>query len=256
MFAPVYVFLKKNKKFISIKAPLDFFSPEELKRFSTFKKFFIPQFIDWVAPFRKTGKAIRTLLQLELKPKDKSEDSEEQTYPPVALPLAPYELSDACLRLIAPLWGRDQKIENFFIAVLMAEVLEPLPEDLLTDTKEKDYVLFEDALLRSSWGTFLALLIGYCDAQILNRIRVRIFEQVVGTEFESEESSEVNEVIRVSQETFNQAKKGAIDKEVFLGRPDRVSQKILSRIARMEGLLPEEDLPPSPSIYDPGGICK
>ena len=32
MLAPVYVFLKRNERFVAVKAPMDFFTPEEIER--------------------------------------------------------------------------------------------------------------------------------------------------------------------------------------------------------------------------------
>jgi len=40
MIAPVYVFMRVNEKFVSVKAPLDFFTPEELERLKSFESFF------------------------------------------------------------------------------------------------------------------------------------------------------------------------------------------------------------------------
>src|SRR5689334_8605019 len=62
MLAPVYVFMRLNEKFVSVKGPLDFFTPEELERLQPFESFFLPEFVDTALPFRQVARNVRALL--------------------------------------------------------------------------------------------------------------------------------------------------------------------------------------------------
>src|SRR3990167_7937356 len=83
--APMNVFLKRNEKFVSVKAPLDFFVPEELEKLRPLGNFFIPDFVDKVVPFRKAARSVAALLKWEPPPPAK-----DGAYPPVALPISAY----------------------------------------------------------------------------------------------------------------------------------------------------------------------
>ena len=52
MLSPVYVFMKANEKFVSVKAPLDFFTQEELSKLRMYDTFYMPDFVDRTLPFR------------------------------------------------------------------------------------------------------------------------------------------------------------------------------------------------------------
>src|SRR5687767_11667820 len=80
MLAPVYVFMKLNKKFVSVKAPLDFFTPEELERLAPSVILFVPKFVDAVLPFRDAAHQVRALISL------KPEEAQgKEPYPKVKL---------------------------------------------------------------------------------------------------------------------------------------------------------------------------
>src|SRR4051794_31443428 len=62
MLAPVYVFMRRNEKFVSVKAPLDFFTPEELEKLRPFQSFFMTEFVDTALPFRQAARRVRAVL--------------------------------------------------------------------------------------------------------------------------------------------------------------------------------------------------
>lgn len=155
MLSPVYVLLEKNAKYVAVKAPLDFFTDDELSRLKSFGHFYLPQFVDSVMPFRNTARAIRTLLTLPTP--------------------APYEISDAVLRMIGPLWSEGTRLEPFFVAVFANELCDLLPAGLLAGARDNDVEVFEKAVLQSSWAVFIALHLGKCDMSYLNALRSSVF---------------------------------------------------------------------------------
>ena len=126
MLAPVYVFMRLNEKFVSVKGPLDFFTPEELERLKPFESFFLPEFVDAALPFRQIARNVRRLVGWE--PEYKGEEQ---------LPPAPYEVSDAVLRMIGPLWAPGLVIEPFFAAVFANELCELLPPEKLRAARDQ-----------------------------------------------------------------------------------------------------------------------
>lgn len=165
MLAPVYVFMKLNEKFISVKGPLDFFTPEELERLGSFESFFLPAFVDSALPFREVARHVRRLLSWEPELDDKGD-----------LPPAPYEIADAVLRLVGPLWGAGMVIEPFFAAVFANELCDLLPPEKLRLAREQDVIAYERAILRAGWAVFLAVQLGYCDLPFINALLQRTFD--------------------------------------------------------------------------------
>jgi hypothetical protein len=176
MLAPVYAYMKLNEKFVSVKAPLDFFTPGELDKLRTFEAFHLPAFVDTVLPFRSAARSVRALLSWspELSVKGPRKDL-------VALPPASYELSDAVLRIVGPLWSSQAKVEPFFVAAFVNELCELLPAESLTTARDRSFDLYENAVLGSSWAVFLALHLGYVDLAFLNRLH-RAFGRHVARE--------------------------------------------------------------------------
>ena len=62
MIAPVYVYMRRNEKFISVKAPMDFFTAEELEKLKSVEMFFMPQFVDAVLPYRNLARRVKMIL--------------------------------------------------------------------------------------------------------------------------------------------------------------------------------------------------
>ena len=172
LLTPLYVFLPKNQKFVAIKAPLQFFSPEELEKFNVVDNFYVPEFIDLIAPFQNAGEAVRELLKI----REVVQVRTSQGAVPVSLTVSQYELNDAVLRVIATLWGDSVRVEPFFLCTFADEVCDALRPDIILRAAERDVELFELGLLRSSMAVFLALHLGYAHAHALTYLRERVFD--------------------------------------------------------------------------------
>ncbi|MCM2277116.1 MAG: hypothetical protein NDJ89_03495 [Oligoflexia bacterium] len=243
MLAPAYVFMPRNEKFVSVKSPLDFFTPEELERLKSFESFYFPEFLNAVMPFRSAARGVLTLLTWR---PDESD--------PAVLPPASYELADAALRLIGPLWGKDTQIEPFFLAVFVNELCELLPSELLSEVREQSVEGYENALLLSSWTVFLALHLGYCDLAFLNALRLRVFRSSASGEDEPGAFAPLDEVIGLARATFSlENRLSPFRADVFVGRRDRASLKMVSRLRRVIGSLLRPDAPVA-TIFGPGGF--
>jgi hypothetical protein len=240
MPAPVYVYMKLNEKFVSVKAPLDFFTPEELVRLRPFEAFFLPDFIDSVAPFRSYGRAIRGLLAW-------------QPASVVALSPTPFEISDTVIRMIGPLWGKDVAIEPFFVAVFVAELCDPMPSETLLDARDRDVEVFENAIVISSWAVFIALHLGHCNLGYLNRLRLAVFEEVVrGKSPGFARQCGMEDILAVAGDSFRH-KSGIVRGESHFQGSDHVSQKMASRLARVKREFAETNAD-QPTIYGQKGF--
>ena len=168
---PAYVFLKANGKFLGVKGPFDFFTPEDLKRFEAYESFYFTSFLDRVAPFEAMGRQTRVTLDPEVRPvKDSGLN--------VALPPAPFEVSDAIVHLVGPLWGVGGVIEPFFAAVFANNVCEAVPEAELVAARERDVATLEQGVLHAGLAAFFALHLGYCRLDYLSALYRRVFQRV------------------------------------------------------------------------------
>ncbi len=167
---PAYVFLKANGKFIGVKGPFDFFSLEEIQRFSSSETVFFTEFIDRVAPYEDTGRRTRILLEARPQPVPESPLK-------VALPPAPFEISDAIVHLLGPLWGNESVIEPFFATVFANSLCDALPDEELLAARDKDVVAFELGILRAGTAVFLALHLGLCRLNYLSQLYLAVFRR-------------------------------------------------------------------------------
>jgi len=168
--APLYILLLGNEKFLAVKGPLDFLAPAELERFRSVENFFYPPFIREVLPFREAGRALGRVLVAAA--------SGSGVRP------APFEISDAFLRLTARLWSPDVRVEPFFISVFVTELCGPLPSTVAVQAREADLARYEQAVLKSAWAVWQALHLGYLDVDRIRALRDGVFGAVaLGTEF-------------------------------------------------------------------------
>lgn len=250
VLAPIYVFLKRNGKFISIKGPLDFFTPQELARFRPLQNFYLPLFIDSTESFRQAARSVRLLLKWT----PSAADSSQKKYPLPKLPISPYELSDAVLRLVGPLWAKGNQIEPFFVSVFANELCDYLPGSLLKSARERSVKHYELAIFRSSWAVFLALHLGMCDLKFINQLRYRVFvETVSGKTLYSEDQTEIDELIRVANESCKTLETRLLSSQLFEKRSDRTSLKLVNRLRRVEKELIQGDSQ-LVSIFGSGGF--
>jgi hypothetical protein len=176
LLTPVYVYLLQNQKFVAIKGPLTFFEPSDLDKYKSFEHFYLPSFIDQLAPFQKVGRLVHDLLQTRQTYHLKANDGRKLS---VVMPVPQYELDDAILRAVGPLWSEGIRLEPFFLCVVMEEICEPLAAEVIEAATEKNADLFELALLRASAAVFLALHLGYCDTATLRSLRDAAFENTL-----------------------------------------------------------------------------
>jgi hypothetical protein len=245
MIAPVYVFMRINEKFVSVKGPLDFFTPEELERLKSFESFFLPEFVDAALPFRQVARDVKRLVGWE--PKIDGE---------AALPPAPYEVSDAVLRMLGPLWGAGLVIEPFFAAVFANELCDLLPVEKLRVARDEDVVRYERAVLRSGWAVFLALHLGYCDLPFLNQLQQRVFDaSFTGVGIPAVgRAADVDELLEIAWASMGADATVAVRGEVFASHPGRSAQKIARRLTRIQDEAMILETQPVPSIRGEKGF--
>ncbi len=243
MLAPVYVHMRANGKYVAVKAPLDFFSPAELERWRPFGEFHFPDFVDSSLKFREAGRKVKAILTWELEvPYSKS------------LPPAPYEISDAILRTIGPLWSSSMAVEPFFVTVLVNEICDLFPGTLLEKARDLDVARFERALFRSSWAVFLALHLGHHDLAFLNQIRIKVFGATLAGRTCAFGSPEMQELTELVEQTLRaEGEIRALASEELRTVASRASRKILSRLERVKNELTAPGFE-APTIYGPRGF--
>lgn len=240
MLAPVYVYMQANEKFVGIKSPLDFFTEAELTKLKPLGMFFFPPFMDRSLFFREKARSLRKLLGWSPRAED--------------LGPAPFELSDAVLRALAPLWGPDIAVENFFVTVFANELCSLLEAEKLAHAREKDVDLFERALMVSSWSVFVALHCGWTRPELLDRLRSWSFDRAMGDgagaeapAFGANEAHALAEAILASGDR-------TVGREFFASRGEVFARRLSSRLERVERQLRESDAQAF-TIYGAEGIA-
>jgi hypothetical protein len=256
MLSPVYVLLNENQKFVSVKAPLDFFIPTELKQLSPYQFFYFPRFVYSVLPFREAGKKVKDLLSLESEIDPKAGKNLTKAGA-VVLPPAPFELSNLVLQIVGPLWweypGQGTGIEPFLVAVFANELCDLISSEKLIRARESNAEAFERAILRSAWAVFLALHLGYCDLAFLNEFRLRVFDETMSNAPHRALFNEVDEIVEISRESLKDSDLRLLKREFFMGRVEKVSQKLSARLKRVESEFLSTGRRP-PSIYGEEGF--
>jgi hypothetical protein len=244
MLAPVYVFMRRNEKYVSVKGPLDFFTPEELERLRTFETVFMPPFVDVVLPFRQVARRAKAILFWDPSAGGKS-----------PLPPSPFELSDAILRVVGPLWSPEHRLEPFFVSVFANEFCDLLPGNELLEVRDRDLALYERGIFISSWMVFLSLHLGITDTDYLNALRLHSFRKVIGTEVSDEGMSPFrDELFELLDDLLaDEAVYQPLGFEDFEGRSERVAQKLASRMKRVEESLTDITFK-KPSIWGEKGF--
>jgi hypothetical protein len=165
MLAPVYVFMKLNEKLVSVKAPLDFFTPDELKHLSRYETFYIPKSVQSGSRFQTAAKIIRNLLTVK---------SDDTNFSP-----ATYEISNEVMIALFSLWGKDLRVDPFFCAVFADELCGAFNPEKMVEARETAVVRHDAGILLSSVLTFILLHLGYFDYSALCKIRVMAYEAIV-----------------------------------------------------------------------------
>lgn len=256
LLAPVYVYLRNNQKFVAVKAPLQFFAPGELEKLQPYESFYVPEFIDMIAPFQKAGESVRALLEMN----QKSVVRSNQGAASVVLPLSPHEINDAVLQVLGPLWSGGVRVEPFFLCFFADEVCRPIPSNVMVASVEVDVESFELALLRSSAAVFLALHLGYCDLGLLNRLRGTVFEDTWNGKGPAQGFGELAQLSRLLAELLPSSETREIQldriREIAKGTSlaNRCSRKLISRLDRIE-INFHRSLENVASIFGDKGFC-
>ena len=249
MMSPVYVLLPLNGKFVAIKTPLSFFSPSELEKYGKYNDFYLSSFIESILPFQQAGESIQKLFDLKQKEKVHTNGGVND----VLVPLAPFELSDAMIRVAGPLWGASKSLEPFFITFFATEICDPLPSQTLSDGFSKSVDLFMLALLRSSMAVFLGIHLGFCDQQLLSALRKRVFDKTFSTDPCSTENTETDQLSALVSRLIPDLNTRNIPLSAFETVPGKLAAKLKSRLKRVVAEFITPDLP-SPTVFGEEGI--
>jgi hypothetical protein len=237
MMAPVYVHMKLNGRLVCVKRPFDFFNEDELKRLAPFQTFYFPPEVDEALRFRRVAHQVHEVLNWtpDLKVLRTRGDLLKRELVP--LPPASYETSDAILRLLAPLWGEKPEIDPYYVVVFANELCDLIPGEKLVNLRDTSMVRYEHAVLISSWVVFLALHLGHCDLDFINRIRAEVFDQIGGFQTQKQ-TGIVAQLIRVA-ETEGLSPGLPIQPERLAKGAGVTGEKLRSRFKRIEKLAVE-----------------
>ena len=235
--APIYAYLRKNEKFIAIRAPLDFFTPNDLEKLKAFDLLYTIPFVDIVSPFKTYARMVRRAIEYELPHAvdPRGESLGEGYYPVVPLDIANYEKSDAILRPLGSVWGPGTTVEPFFVAIFIEELLGTIDGDLMESVRDAGVERFEVALMRSAWTIFLALHIGYVNLTYLKALHARCFKYfgLAKGNFEEDFLPEEQELIVLASESLETNKVANLSSRFVMDRFERAAQKLKSRFQRM-----------------------
>jgi hypothetical protein len=179
MLSPVYVLMKLNKKLVSVKAPLDFFTEEELSRLKSHEVFYLPKFALSSVRFQTAGRLVKNILTIK----------NHNEHP------APYEQSREIFNVLGPLWGKQIQLEPFFLCVLAEELCEPLDSEMMLWARENALVKHDLALLISGTLVFIALNLGWFNLKQLSEVRKEIYEKTVQGEDWSYPQTELESIV-------------------------------------------------------------
>ena len=238
MVAPAYVYLKQNHKFVSVKAPLDFFSPEELTRMAPYENFFFPECVDASLEFRGAGTRVRALLSIP---------AGDAPTP------SSFELSDAILRIVGPLWGGTVVLEAFFATVFANELCGLLSGQWMQNARDQAVETFERALLHSGLVVFLALHLGYCDLAFLKRLRIAVLTRHFGAPGVVPGGRGIEMLVEWAELRVRAGIAGITPFDLA-EKQDRLALQLTSRLTRVQSELLRGDIA-SATISGPGGFA-
>lgn len=236
MLAPVYVLMTRNQKLVSVKAPLDFFLPEEIEKLKRYETFYISKSVTLSVQFQTAARLIKNILCTEVE----------------GLKPASFELSHEVFSVMAPLWGKELQTEPFFMAVFAHELCEPLTPDQIVWAREQAVVKHDLGLMLSGAFVFMATHLGWYDYRALTDARNDIYMRTVTGEEWDNPQNEFELIVQGLSVLLNQDR--SISCKSLDERGDEWSRKIASRIkhfVRTRG-TPKQS---SPSIYGEEGFA-
>jgi hypothetical protein len=224
MLAPVYVYMKLNEKLVSVKAPLDFFTPEELDHLSRYEVFYIPKSVQLGSRFQTAAKIVANLLRFE----KESHSSLEKNLEP-----AIYEVSNEILLATIPLWGRELCIDPFFTAVFADELCGTFLPEKMIESRELTVIRHDLGILLSGLSVFVLLHLGRFDLKQLIDIRFSIYEATVDCDEDWESPTlEWHLVVRDLKRIIENNDYFSVD--AIQKVPSEWARKLLGRIQRIQ----------------------
>jgi hypothetical protein len=223
MLAPVYVFMKLNEKLVSVKAPLDFFTPEELKQLSRYETFYIPKSVQEGSGFQTAAKLVRNLIG--------SHDKNNRLEPAV------YEISNEVILALMPLWGKELSVEPFFLAVFADELCGSLRPEKLLEARETAVIRHEAGILLSGLLTFILLHLGYFNLELLGSIRSKAYDAIVDHDETWENPKDEWQIVARDLKKKLQANTRFTADSIMGFEAEEWAQKLLGRIDRIRTSL-------------------
>jgi hypothetical protein len=212
MLAPAYVLMKLNQKLVSVKAPLDFFTDDELQRLKTNEVVYFPKFVKSSVRFQTAARLIKKILtikQSELSP-------------------ASFEISKESFSVLSELWGKQIQVEPFFMAIFADEFCKPLDQEKMLWARENAVIKHDNGLLLSGASVFMALHLGWYDIDQLNEFRKSIYERTVEGEEWLNPKSELELIVSELNKTLKADK--AINLENLKLNSSEWSNKLAARL--------------------------
>ena len=236
MLSPVYVLMKLNKKLVSVKAPLDFFTEQELKRLSVNEVFYLPKFAGSSVRFQTAARVIHNIFTIR----------QDQFL------ASPFEISKESFGILAPLWGKQFQVEPFFMSVFAEELCSPLDPQMMLWARENAVVRHDHGLLLSGSLVFIAAHLGWSNLKELNEIRSSVYEKTVKGEDWKTPRSELELIVSGLNELFEAHQNLSVD--ILKTVQSEWSKKILARLNRLEGLNTNQQYD-SLTIYGEDGFA-
>lgn len=243
LLGPCYVFLKKNDKFIAVKKPLDFFSEKELTQNESFEFFYFPKTIQNLVLFQEAGRRVRAVLlrsDEELKSLSIDPSIAPNAEAQRKLPPTPFSVSDSIVRKIGPLFAggprnKETGISLLSIVAFVNELCDFEGHSEWVAAREKSTDLYEQSLFLSSWSVFCALLLDYHDLNFLSRLRIRVFNDVIGERISKSAApvmgaNEVEELVLFSLASVSENPNQVIPVRYLERRTERVAKKLADRM--------------------------
>lgn len=235
MLSPVYVLMKLNKKLVSVKAPLDFFTDEELKRLSVNEVFYLPKFAGSSVRFQSAARVIHNIFTIRQG----------------KFMATPFEISKETFGILAPLWGKQFQVEPFFMSVFAEELCQSLNPKIMLWARENAVVRHDLGLLLSGALIFIAVHLGWSNLDELDRIRRTVYEKTVKGEEWKNPASEIEFIASELNELFDVHQ--CLNLEILKTVQSEWSQKILARLGRIQGINTNQQYD-SLSIYGEDGF--
>ena len=237
MLAPVYVLMKLNEKLVSVKAPLDFFTEDELSKLTRYDTFYLPQFARFSARFQTAARLSRSILT----------SMEKEIHV-----VAPFEVSTELQTTLGPLWSKQEKVEPFFMAIFADELCNRLDPELLVKSRERAVVLHDLGLLLSGAFVFISLQIKFFTHSDISRIRTEIYSRTVEGETWESPKSEDEVLVRDLYRILGQQRE--ISRELVDGIRQEWARKLSARLKRYADVRKRQNIQ-SPSIFGPEGFA-